>query len=804
MDLQSPDAEFSEIDAWIFIAAHSLFSSFWYDPGHEPPADLPPEGEPNPTAGKERDATATDPQGATAEGAEVDKPQWVAFTRSSFEKKVSATSSYRSINALLEFCRFAEEEDLYENGPSFRDQRLARLIRGNELNPEVLVERLSRASEFLMDDRSRDSSANERNMFSDSHALLALAEFAALLEFVPHLDAANPLSRLTLAPGIDRPSGSRDALKSRAMDILQDVTDALALGRDGQNEVGGRLIGTKRDGAGSMLLTRNMEQYPVHDFITLSAVRGADSVKACFGQDEAITAFERELSATDMAGAVRNRILAQEAYFFSGADSRFDVGDLLCSAALINRFAIPNGDELRRASLKIARKHQGKDGGWSTSRVLALGAKRVLHIASYEFGLALTYSARHRLDLGDATGADEIIPLLDRVFELIKRRHVIVPVREGSAEEIHGWSNDHTQVDGLIESWATAVVLMFLLRYRRLLGIRRQVRAMDRYSVRSQPLKHRSDWVDLRPYLRGVDGKPQEVRVLTKLNDPTDEQSLAATIVDLFVRPVRSSVAERPGPMAALLVDGPPGTGKTTLVSKLAEELGWPLLTLTPADFLVDGLEGIERRAAEVFKDLCGLRRVVILFDECDEFLKSRPHESILHASRTMGAFLTAGMLPRLQSLRNRGWVVFLAATNALPSELDSAAIRPGRFDRRFRLGHPGLAAQRIHIDRLAADRKKYPNGAAAAEAQALLGVTLTEIQRAGKGDDTTLPFKVLENTWNRAYAMADSAFSEADIQRGLAELLRRVISEQSNGTLPDLELERPIPIDGGAPQVAP
>ena len=128
-----------------------------------------------------------------------------------------------------------------------------------------------------------------------------------------------------------------------------------------------------------------------------------------------------------------------------------------------------------------------------------------------------------------------------------------------------------------------------------------------------------------------------------------------------------------------------------------------------------------------MFSDLQNLRRVVVLFDECEDFIKRRgpSHPSSATRtttstrdrealdpgtnrggaaspspeSRTIGAFITSGMLPRLQSLHDSQWILFAVATNSSLEELDSAAIRPGRFDFTIDMHYPRLAAQLRYLE---------------------------------------------------------------------------------------------------------
>lgn len=134
-------------------------------------------------------------------------------------------------------------------------------------------------------------------------------------------------------------------------------------------------------------------------------------------------------------------------------------------------------------------------------------------------------------------------------------------------------------------------------------------------------------------------------------------------------------------PLFSMVLHGPPGTGKTTLVEALAASCNVPLVEVTPSDIVLGGAEEVERRARAVFEALALLTRAVILFDEFDPVLRRRNPDDT--GPSTVFSFLTPGMLPKLKNLhekaKKRG-VAYALITNLIGT-LDEAAVRVGRFD---------------------------------------------------------------------------------------------------------------------------
>jgi DNA polymerase III delta prime subunit len=170
-------------------------------------------------------------------------------------------------------------------------------------------------------------------------------------------------------------------------------------------------------------------------------------------------------------------------------------------------------------------------------------------------------------------------------------------------------------------------------------------------------------------------------------------------VTEEILKPVLRSVTETPVDCVSFLLYGPPGTRKTTFVEEMASALRWPLLTLSPPAFLSNGIEGFEAAADDIFEELLHLQRVVVLFDECEEFFRWRSSPTTVE-SRTIGAFITSGMLPRLQALRKARSVIFVINTNIEAYELDDAVTRRGRLDRAARVGHPLLPAQKRYLEK--------------------------------------------------------------------------------------------------------
>lgn len=152
-------------------------------------------------------------------------------------------------------------------------------------------------------------------------------------------------------------------------------------------------------------------------------------------------------------------------------------------------------------------------------------------------------------------------------------------------------------------------------------------------------------------------------------------------------------------PKGALLV-GPPGTGKTLLAKAVAGEAGVPFFTLSGSDF-VEMFVGVgAARVRDLFKQAKEKAPCIIFIDEIDAIGRSRGKGQMPGSNDERENTLNS-LLVEMDGFGTDTGVIVVAATNR-PDVLDSALLRPGRFDRQISIDKPDIVGReaifKVHL----------------------------------------------------------------------------------------------------------
>ena len=159
-------------------------------------------------------------------------------------------------------------------------------------------------------------------------------------------------------------------------------------------------------------------------------------------------------------------------------------------------------------------------------------------------------------------------------------------------------------------------------------------------------------------------------------------------IVDFLKNPKKYTDLGGKIPKGALLV-GPPGTGKTLLAKAVAGEAQVPFFSLSGSDF-VEMFVGVgASRVRDLFKQAKEKAPCIIFIDEIDAIGRARGKNSIMGGNDERENTLNQ-LLVEMDGFGTNMGVILLAATNRL-DVLDSALLRPGRFDRQISIDKPDL-----------------------------------------------------------------------------------------------------------------
>ena len=173
-------------------------------------------------------------------------------------------------------------------------------------------------------------------------------------------------------------------------------------------------------------------------------------------------------------------------------------------------------------------------------------------------------------------------------------------------------------------------------------------------------------------------------------------------IVEFLKNPMKFTNLGGKIPKGALLV-GPPGTGKTLLAKAVAGEAGVPFFSLSGSDF-VEMFVGVgAARVRDLFKQAKEKAPCIVFIDEIDAVGRSRGRGQIPGSNDERENTLNS-LLVEMDGFATDSGVIILAATNR-PDVLDSALLRPGRFDRQISIDKPDIIGReaifKVHMQPL-------------------------------------------------------------------------------------------------------
>lgn len=139
-------------------------------------------------------------------------------------------------------------------------------------------------------------------------------------------------------------------------------------------------------------------------------------------------------------------------------------------------------------------------------------------------------------------------------------------------------------------------------------------------------------------------------------------------------------------PPKGIILEGPPGNGKTLFARAFASEANMNFIATKGADFQSAMMSIGPRKIKMLFRKARRNKPCIIFIDEFDGIGERRNYAGTGIDKENNRLIIT--MLNEMDGFRNEDGVLVMAATNSYAS-LDAALIRPGRFDRKYKIDNP-------------------------------------------------------------------------------------------------------------------
>lgn len=237
-----------------------------------------------------------------------------------------------------------------------------------------------------------------------------------------------------------------------------------------------------------------------------------------------------------------------------------------------------------------------------------------------------------------------------------------------------------------------------------------------------------------------------------------------------------------------VILEGPPGNGKTIIAKALSGELSIPFIACSGSEFQEKYVGVGASRIRELFKLAAECKPCIIFIDEIDAIARKRGGSGVesnngdSERDNTLNELLT-----KLDGFKNTDEIFLICATNRIDL-LDPAFLRPGRIDKKIYIGHPDPETREsiinIHIKGKPCETKlsipqlvEMTNGKSGAEIENILNeamlLVLRENRKIIKTDDIN---KIIHREIG-GYQTTQSKFSHKTIERIAAHELGHAVS---------------------------